>query len=92
MQVVESIPLNLTSICPMFDETGNESYLGFDATFLVRRVQSLQRLDERLRGNISLFRDVLLDVEDGLDEFESTINQTETFVWLVPVVLCFYAH
>jgi hypothetical protein len=87
MQVVESIPLNLTSICPLFDETGNESYLGFDAIFLVHRVQSLQRMDERLRGNISLFRDVLLDVEDGLDEFESTINQAETFVWLVPVVL-----
>jgi hypothetical protein len=87
MQVVESIPLNMSLLCPLFGETQNESYLGFDADFLVRRVQSLQRMDERLRGNISQFRDALLDVEDGLDEFETTINQTETFVWLVPVVL-----
>lgn len=87
INIVDALPLNLSILCPTFDHGDNETGLGINMEMLINRVEALRKMEERLEGNISDFKEVLRDVEDGLDSFESSYNQAAMFVWLVPVVL-----
>jgi hypothetical protein len=86
-EIAHRLPTNFSTLCPLLDEREIDAYLGFDPDTLLRRTHSVQMMNIRLRGNVSVFKNVLMDVEDGLNTFDSSLHKGETFVWMVPVVL-----
>ena len=88
IELVNSIPTDLSIICPLVNDTAFEALLGVDIRDIIGTIVEQQdRLREEVESRLSIGQSFVNGIEEGLSSLEISIDKSEEYVWIVPGLL-----
>jgi hypothetical protein len=87
-EIVQETSLSIETVCPNVGITDLEARIGMDLTVLVNATtEALNYVMETSMEKTGNFSELIDRLQKGLDNFESTVEQGEEWMWMVPTIL-----
>jgi len=87
-EIMQATPLNFSAICPQVAQTEGGSVLGVDLNAMVQiLVKDYSEVEEVVSKNVTEISRILNYIEEALDIFETSYEEVETYIWLIPGIL-----
>ena len=86
--IAATTPVDLSVICPKIDPSTLQIQLGINLGDLTGFLTSeFENLSNQVERNVSLVNSYLVEIDDGLNQFQLYVDNAAGMLWFIPAVL-----